>query len=85
MSGGSCTVSEANDEQLKAAVEETLAAHPVAVDRWLANESGAWGFLAGQGILALRRRLERKLTDAERRRLWTALWNALEARRQRDC
>ena len=75
-------MSHANDEQLEAAVAETLAAHPDAVDRWLANQRGAWGFLAGQGILALRRRLERRPTDDERKRLWTALWSALEARRQ---
>lgn len=76
-------MSEADDEQLEAAVAETLAAHPEAVDRWLANQPGAWGFLSGQGILAYRRRLERQLTESERRRLWTVLWNALEARRRK--
>ncbi len=34
----------------------------------------AWGALAGHGVTALRERLGRKLTDAERRALWTALW-----------
>lgn len=34
----------------------------------------AWGALAGYGVVALRERLGRPLTDAERRALWTALW-----------
>jgi hypothetical protein len=34
----------------------------------------AWGALAGHGVAALRERLGRPLTDAERRALWTALW-----------
>jgi hypothetical protein len=34
----------------------------------------AWGALAGHGVAALRERLGRKLTEAERRALWTALW-----------
>jgi hypothetical protein len=34
----------------------------------------AWGALAGHGVTALRARLGRALTDAERRALWTALW-----------
>jgi len=34
----------------------------------------AWGALAGHGVAALRTRLGRRLTDAERRALWTALW-----------
>ena len=35
----------------------------------------AWGALAAHGITALRERLGRPLTDAERRALWTALWH----------
>jgi len=34
----------------------------------------AWGALAGHGVAALRTRLGRRLTHAERRALWTALW-----------
>jgi hypothetical protein len=34
----------------------------------------AWGALAGHGVTALRERLGRQVTDAERRALWTALW-----------
>ena len=38
----------------------------------------AWGALAGHGVAALRARLGRKVTDAERRALWTALWREAE-------
>ena len=34
----------------------------------------AWGALAGHGVAALRERMGRQLTDAERRALWTVLW-----------
>ena len=34
----------------------------------------AWGALAGHGVAALRARLGRRLTEVERRALWTALW-----------
>jgi len=34
----------------------------------------AWGALAGHGVVALRARLGREVTDLERRALWTALW-----------
>jgi hypothetical protein len=38
----------------------------------------AWGALAGHGVAALRARLGRQLTDAERRALWAALWREVE-------
>jgi hypothetical protein len=34
----------------------------------------AWGALAAHGVTALRERLGRAPTDAERRALWSALW-----------
>jgi hypothetical protein len=60
-------------------VASVLAAHPNHVARWQRNEPGAWGFLAGQVVLEYRRALGRRLTDAERRRAWSAAWAALEA------
>ena len=36
----------------------------------------AWGALAAHGVTALRERLGRVPTDAERRALWSALWRA---------
>lgn len=71
-------------DPLLEAVEEVIRAHPAMVQRWAENQSGAWGFLAGQGILAYRRRLGRRLTETERRGLWHALWTTLEARKGGD-
>jgi hypothetical protein len=65
-------------DPLADAISSTLASYPEAVARWRANEPGAWGFLAGQGVLAYRARLGRGLTDVERRQLWASLWAALE-------
>jgi hypothetical protein len=72
---------------LAAAVADTIAANPQAVERWRTNQPGAWGLLAGQGVLAYRDRLGRRLSELERRGLWAALWAALEARRSdpNDC
>jgi hypothetical protein len=66
------------EDPLAAAVAEVLQLSSDVVERWRRNEPGAWGHLAGQGVLAYRRRLERPLTDAERRRVWSALWAALQ-------
>jgi hypothetical protein len=63
---------------LAAVVAETIAANALAVERWRASQPGAWGYLAGQGVLAYRERLGRRLTGTERRQLWAALWAALE-------
>jgi hypothetical protein len=68
-------------DPLDRAVRETIAAHPGEVARWRRGEAGAWGSLAGRGILAYRGLLGRRLSDAERRALWSALWEALEQRR----
>jgi hypothetical protein len=66
---------------LPAIVAEVLAAHAEQVGRWRRNEPGAWGFLAGQVVLAYRRTLGRPLSDAERRRAWAAAWSTLESTR----
>ncbi|MBI2760843.1 MAG: hypothetical protein HYX51_05395 [Chloroflexi bacterium] len=59
------------------AVESVIASHGDRVQAWLANQPGAWGFLAGQAVLGERRRLGRSLTEQERRLVWQALWNRL--------
>lgn len=60
-------------------IAAVLAAHSGRVDAWLRHEPGAWGFLAGQAVLTERRRLGRSLSEAERRAVWQALWDALLA------
>jgi hypothetical protein len=62
----------------EATARATVAGHPERVEAWLAGRPGAWGFLAGQAVLRERARLGRRLTEPERRRVWQALWAALE-------
>ena len=62
------------DDVIQEVAAETVRAWP---DLALGTRTGrpkAWGALAGHGVTALRARLGRQLTDAERRALWTALW-----------
>lgn len=55
---------------------DTVAARPdLAVGTRTARPK-AWGALAAHGVSALRQRLGRKPTDAERRAIWDALWRA---------
>jgi hypothetical protein len=58
-------------------IESVITHHHDRVRAWLANEPGAWGFLAGQAVLGERLRLGRSLTEPERRLIWQALWNRL--------
>ena len=74
-------IGEDTGEGLDEVVGALLVAHAERVRDWQAQRPGAWGFLAGQGVLAYRRRLGRRLLEAERRRVWAALWAALEASR----
>ena len=66
-------------DPLSDAIAATIAANPEHVARWQAGEPGAWGFLAGRGVLAYRDRLGRSLTTEERRQLWDELWRALKS------
>jgi hypothetical protein len=45
---------------------------------WMKGEPGAWGFLAGQAVTAVRTHADRKLEDPERRLVWSRLWWWLE-------
>ena len=45
---------------------------------WMKGEPGAWGFLAGQAVAAVRSSAGRRLEDAERRFVWSRLWWWLE-------
>jgi hypothetical protein len=62
---------------VEASARATIAGHPEQVAAWLAERPGAWGFLAGQAVLRERARLGRRLTEAERRLVWAALWAEL--------
>ena len=65
-------------EVLDPVLRQVLSDHSDRAWAWMRNERGAWGFLAGQGVAATRRHLERQLTDSERRMVWSRLWWWLE-------
>ena len=65
-------------EVLDPVLTHVLSEHSEKAWSWMRNEPGAWGFLAGQGVVATRRQLERQLTDSERRMVWSRLWWWLE-------
>lgn len=62
-------------------IDAVIALHADRVRAWLADQPGAWGYLAGQAVLAERRRLGRSLSERERRAVWQALWERLVALR----
>jgi len=66
-------------ETLQAVIEETIAAHGAEVERWLLREPGAWGFLAGKAVIAMRLKRGRRLVDDERRTIWSTLWASLQS------
>ena len=45
---------------------------------WIKGESGSWGFLAGQAVIAVRGDSGRDLADTERRLVWSRMWWLLE-------
>ena len=66
------------DDLIREVARETVRTWPdLAVGTRIARPK-AWGALAGRGVAALRARLGRPLTDAERRELWAALWREAE-------
>ncbi len=63
---------------LDGGIGQALTANEAVVERWLADEPGSWGYLSAHAVLACRARLGRRLTDAERRAVWSALWTRLQ-------
>ncbi len=57
---------------------EVVRQNPEQVVGWITGQAGSWGFLAGQGVLACRKSLDRSLSDMERRQVWDRLWWLLE-------
>jgi hypothetical protein len=62
------------DEVIVEVAQETVRTWPDLALGTRTSRPKAWGALAGHGVAALRARLGRQVTDAERRALWTALW-----------
>ena len=62
------------DEVIVDVAQETIRTWPDLALGTRTSRPKAWGALAGHGVVALRARLGREVTDPERRALWTALW-----------
>lgn len=62
------------DDVISEIAEDTVKAWPDLALGTRTARPKAWGALAGHGVAALRERLGRPVTDAERRALWSALW-----------
>ena len=70
---------------LDAVLSRVLEERRADVAAWLRDEPGSWGRLAGQGVLAARTALGRRLTERERRIVWQRLWDLLtELRRAQE-
>ena len=66
------------DDVILAVARETVQTWPDLAHGTRTARPKAWGALAGHGVAALRARLGRPVTDAERRALWAALWREAE-------
>lgn len=69
------------EADLDAILSAVLREQTATVAAWRRDEPGSWGALAGHAVLAARRALGRRLTDAERRVVWQQLWDRLNAER----
>ena len=65
-------------EELDPVLRQVLSDHSEKTLAWMRREPGAWGYLAGQGVVATRRLIGRQLSDPERRMVWSRLWWWLE-------
>lgn len=65
-------------ETLDTVLRQVLSDNPDKTLAWVRREPGAWGYLAGQGVVATRKHLGRQLADPERRMVWSRLWWWLE-------
>lgn len=64
------------DEEIDEIARATVRAWPDLALGTRTARPKAWGALAAHGVVALRQRLGRAPSDAERRALWSALWSA---------
>jgi hypothetical protein len=62
------------DDVITEIARETVRAWPDLATGTRTARPKAWGALAARGVTALRTKLGRAPTDAERRALWSALW-----------
>ena len=67
------------DDNLEAAIEACLAANEALAKDCRAGVPGSWGALAGKAVLLYRDSLGRRLSDSERRAVWSLLWQRLSS------
>lgn len=63
-------------------VEATITDNAEMVAAWQAGTPKSWGYLAGRAVGSTRGRLNRTLTDEERRLVWAMLWAKLQELRR---
>ena len=64
--------------QIKDDIHSVIEGNAATVEKWLANEPGSWGALAGKAVIACRQQAGRPLTKDERRLVWKLLWERLQ-------
>lgn len=74
---------ESMEDVAARAASDVLLREQIDVERWLRDEPGAWGALAGKATIASRELLGRPLTSDERRVVWAVTWARLLALRER--
>jgi hypothetical protein len=67
-----------DDAVIREVAQKTVQTWPDLAQGTRTARPKAWGALAGHGVAALRARLGRGVTDAERRALWAELWREAE-------
>ncbi|MBC8279578.1 MAG: hypothetical protein H8E48_02225 [Chloroflexi bacterium] len=67
-------VFSATNEVLDPILADVVRGNQDKVVAWLKNEPGAWGFLAGQAVTAVRDCAGRDLESKERRLVWSRMW-----------
>jgi hypothetical protein len=69
---------ELSVKQINDVLRSVIQEEASTIEKWLNNESGSWGALAGKAVLACRQKLGRRLSDSERRQVWQLLWEQLQ-------
>lgn len=66
------------NEAIDSILAEVVKGNQDKVVGWMRGEPGAWGFLAGQAVAAVREHAGRRLESGERRLVWSRMWWWLE-------
>ena len=75
-------MAESMEDVVDRAASDVLLREQIDVQRWLRDEPGAWGALAGKATIATRELLGRPLSSDERRVVWAVMWSRLVALRE---